>query len=113
MIPKFRAWDKRSKTMEIIDDMYWFEENSIHNDKDAKFVDIIIMQSTGLKDKNGKEIFEGDIVNVLSENRLVEWWCSGWAVRGVRLTPSNLKSTLRGLKVIGNIHENPKLIRRD
>ncbi|MFG5507258.1 YopX family protein [Enterococcus faecalis] len=127
MIPKFRAWDKRSKemwkvsTLHIEDEYVDLFKKNIYenplNDPSAKFRDVILMQSTGLKDKNGVEIFEGDLVYYIPfeshiNNSIIVFEKGSFCkkmLRNGKLTSVKFIDS-EEYEVIGNIHENPELL---
>lgn len=82
--------------------------------------DVVLEQFTGLKDKNGKEIYEGDIVEYVTyyygnekrHRKVIEWeeWDSDDFGEPHNLGYFNLSEYV---EVIGNIHENPELLKGD
>lgn len=69
----------------------------------------IIEQCTGLKDKNGKLIYEGDVVSLDKYNYLILWsdcWCT-FRKRSEQITHVNSSC----FEIVGNIHENPELLK--
>lgn len=69
-------------------------------------------QFTGLLDKNGKEIYEGDIYRYDNPNSINEVsYCAGGGFTGFDLTPAtHNENKLLDVEVIGNIHDNPELL---
>ena len=131
MIPKFRAWDKARNEMNYkvmvgncdTDDenwtcpIIWIEERQdwLHfDDYDS------IMQSTGLVDKNGKEIFEGDVVRqvrtqLTTENEIIIGVVTmiegAWLIMNdCEQLASKLWSETDENEIIGNTYETPELL---
>jgi uncharacterized phage protein (TIGR01671 family) len=99
---KFRAWDE--------DEMIYFRLENLSSglvgDKDNHISSMELMQYTGLKDKNGKEVYEGDIIrdcNGLDCTWVVQWIDSEACYGGLDWCGNPNE-------VIGNIYENPELM---
>ena len=115
---KFRAWDKRHNSMEYINDLYWFEEDGIHDFNDDNY---IFMQNTGLKDKNGKEIYDSDIVKVAwGSGKIVFYevkYCESLGYHYLRDTKNKEDDDIiciydySQMDVIGNVFDNPELLK--
>lgn len=81
MIPKFRAWDKHSQKMFANDELIIWNNNVYANDSKKLSCDYLkgwsideeyLMQSTGLFDKKGVEIFEGDVISTYTDNLVIK-----------------------------------------
>lgn len=70
----------------------------------------IVMQYTGLKDKNGKEIYEGDIIDIGIGKTQIKWNHSHLAFRLKGYNIQKLTEYNDFFEVIGNIYQNPNLL---
>lgn len=125
MIPRFRAWDKEYKEMVQVDALVFDEQIIKATYKNGNVVkedikNYVLMQSTGLRDKNGKEIFEGDILKVtnlsswlevVSFNKDKAMFVSKETERKVEETPlyDLFNTDIFEIEIIGNIHTNSEL----
>ena len=148
---KFRAWHKGKKEIIDVEEIDFMNKviNYIENDYEnnrqeiigAYFEDIELMEYTGLKDKNGKEIYEGDVVKLIhtgieisadrledlkrfvgiikyengifkivrTEKSLIE--SKYFEMEQKKVSEIFIYSKLYDLEVVGNIYENPELIK--
>lgn len=129
MIPKFRAWHKTWKEMGKVTCIHFDDKQSVismfceEEQASSALLDdeVILMQSTGNTDENEKEIFEGDILAVETDDGTLNvnvFWDEGHALFMFESKQYNEKEALAELleddsypfEIIGNIYENPELL---
>ena len=133
---KFRAWDKKSKKMrEVVAIVYWSQVDIEKQDGSLKLVNLIgrncienksivisreigefeLMEYIGLRDRNGKEICEGDIIKYGRTMFRIEFWDCSFAMTAIdKISTARLSQDYKShIEVIGNIYENPELLENE
>lgn len=121
---KFRAFFRDNKEMVKVGAMDWDEKGNLiclnypkgkdyFNSDSEDDNDIVLMQYTGCKDKNGQEIYEGDVVEFYGELFEVMWLLSGFYISNIAGGGFEEVATNGGdMRVVGNIYENRELLIR-
>lgn len=132
MIPKFRAYHKELKMMFEVKSLVYTlrlarltNRNDLVPSRTCSFDEIILMQYTGLKDKNGVEVFEGDIVkscrlvdgHIYEYVGQVKFVAFSWNVVDKKQTYDPFYNYIDGypdeiweIEVIGNVYQTPDLL---
>ena len=118
MTPKFRAYDGGSlsrmyqpdEVMAGNGDIWIIDEDSVAGEWIVNN-DIHLMQSTGLKDKNEVEIFEGDVVKCNGLLGTIESFKAMWICSFMKYNNyQKVGFFAQEIEVVGNIYENPELL---
>lgn len=115
MIPKFRAWDKKDKAIRDVTHIIYMYESVVLNVErtfyERTFCEIELMQLTGLKDNDGIEFYEKDIVRDIDSEELgVVEYDEGQFRVSYNDVSEQLWEIDKDLQIIGNIYENPELL---
>ena len=120
---KFRAWHKEKKIMgnvlgiDILHKETFFSNEDVDCYEHTDFKDIELMEYTGLKDKNNKEIYEGDIVKLRANHGIGvikyydEW--GAFVVEYIKPRPLavlGMNYYKEDIEILGNIYENSELL---
>ena len=121
---KFRAWHKEEKIIgevlgiDILHKEIFFSNEDVDCYEHTDFKDIELMQYTGLKDKNNKEVYEGDIVKLRANHgigviKYYDKWgaCVVEYIKPRPLTVLGMNYYKEDIEILGNIYKNPELIK--
>ncbi|QHJ83712.1 MAG: hypothetical protein [Caudoviricetes sp.] len=113
---KFRAWDKNKKRYSRQDEQSFLVENNENESYNVASVsfDYELEQFTGLYDKNGKEIYENDVIAVADSSYMdqkVHHETVGYNRSGELMAGSlRLSKIYPNVEIVGNVHETPELL---
>ena len=117
MIPKFRAWHTPFTDNKFGQEMKYGRAGTLLSFAEMSPNDYILMQSTGLKDKNGVDVYQGDIIRCTRGCPHEVIWLEEYGGTFFGGMPAWYLSGLKkgyawtgGEEVIGNIYENPELL---
>ena len=119
MTTKFRAWHKTWEELGEVKRIRFDDEGDVRTvlfrgkilGTDIPIDEIELMQSTGLKDKNGQEIFEGDVVKCNGLLGTIESFKAMWICSFVKYNNyQKVGFFAQEIEVVGNIYENPELL---
>lgn len=133
---KFRVWHKQNKVMMWLKQIVWFPDSEERitafpfDQREKNFTGSLchleMMEYTGINDKNGREIFEGDIVFDGFVHKVVVQHQGSWQLKrdysglddgepytGTFYTPLWMWiEKINTIEVVGNIYENPELLKQ-
>mgnify|MGYP003213408609 CR=1 FL=1 len=114
-IPKFRVWFKQGSKMVNVATIDFLEkEVKSHANVMYSFDEIELMQSTGLVDENGKEVFEGDVVHAYGEDTyligVIEYFDNAYCIKNKNGIYNPLWINAEHYEIIGNIWEDGELL---
>lgn len=112
---KLRFWSKKENKFVTLPRI-WVRDDGTLDYEYGDGQELIIQRYTGLKDRNNKEIYEGDIVyhpnlsNNMDENFIIEFWDGGFYLTHIKRIYGGLRIKEKECKIIGNIFENSNLL---
>jgi uncharacterized phage protein (TIGR01671 family) len=112
---KFRAFRKHKNSAGDMDySKNWVSMSEFFEHLERNYPEAIIMQYTGLNDKNGKEIYEGDIVHSFTPNRestgaIIDYDDEVTVFYDIRNAVDQYLFLIEP-RIVGNIHKNPELL---